>query len=110
MPDLRRRASDWAFLCRDGFDDERRWTPASGVSRCPSIVRGAGSGISAAVRAVVKLLSTRLHVMKGVEVKERSLVRYLREGITVRNRIDKEGRHTWLVTHSRSEVLKPNGR
>ena len=47
---------------------------------------------------------------EGLEVRERSLVRCPREGITVWKRLDKEGRHTWPVTLSRSEVLKPNGR
>ena len=46
----------------------------------------------------------------GLEVKERSLVRYPREGITVRKGLDKEGRLTCPVTRSQTVVLEPDGR
>ena len=46
----------------------------------------------------------------GLEVRERSLVRYPREGITVRKGLDKEGTLTWPVTRSRTVVLEPDGR
>ena len=48
--------------------------------------------------------------MRGVEVRERLLVRYPRKVITVRKGFGEEGRHIWPVTFSRSEVLKPKGR
>ena len=47
---------------------------------------------------------------RGLELRERSLFGCPSEIITVRKGLYKEGRHTWPVTLSRSEVPKPNGR